>query len=279
MTNLVHDRRRQVNGLDFVLEGDGPLTAVFENGLATPLEEWDPVVPRIAARARVLRYDHRYAEPQGASAPRSVSGILDDLEGLLRTLDLEPPYVFVGHSWGGVIARLFAHMHPSEVVGLVLVDATHEAIDLRALSAAPRIYSLMLFLARARFVRRALSRQLCPAGASPAYRARVEQRLNDPVRWPTGLRTAQAESAAIVPALVQLRHDCPDLPSIPVRVLTGGEKSKMAQRAREGWQTTVARSPRAQYTNVPSSSHYMPIDHPDMVADAILSVLVSARHT
>src|SRR5580765_2857529 len=64
---------------------------------------------------------------------------------------------------------------------------------------------------------------------APAHRTRVEQRLNHPVRWPAGLRTAQAESAAIVPALAQLRRDCPELPSIPVRVLTSGEKSKSAQ--------------------------------------------------
>ena len=273
--NLVHDRRRQVNGLDFILEGDGPMTVIFENGMATPLEEWDAVAPPIVARARVLRYDHRYAAPQGRSVPRSASNILDDLDGLLSALNLKPPYVFVGHSWGGVIARLFAHVHPSEVVGLVFVDATHEAIDVRGLAAAPRIYSLMLFLARAPFIRRALSRQVCPTGCSPAYRARVEERLNDPIRWPIGLRTAQAESAAIVPALVQLRRNCPDLPSIPVRVLTSGEKSKSARRAREGWQIAVARSASAEYVNVPSSSHHMPMDCPDVVADAVLSVLDS----
>src|SRR6476660_4753472 len=98
-----------------------------------------------------------------------------------------------------------------------------------------------------------------------------------PVRWPTCLGTAQAESAAIVPALAQLRRDCPELPSIPVRVLTSGERAKLAQRAREGWKTTAVRSPHAQYTNPPSSSHHMPIDYPDVVADAILSVLDSYR--
>jgi pimeloyl-ACP methyl ester carboxylesterase len=260
--------------LEAAVEGDGPLTVVFENGMATPLEEWDAVAPRIAARARVLRYDHRYAPPRGAVAARSVTDVLADLEKLLTALALKPPYVFVGHSWGGVIARLFTHAHPSDVVGVVFVDATHEAIDARTLAIVPAMYSLMLIAARAKFVRRGLITQFCPPLSSPAYRARIEGRLNDPVRWPIGLRTARAESAAIPEALDRLRRDCPDLPPIPVHVLTaGGVKSRSAQRVHEGWEATVARAAAAQYTSVPNSRHHMPIDCPDIVIDAIVGVL------
>jgi pimeloyl-ACP methyl ester carboxylesterase len=220
----------------------------FENGIATPLEEWDAVAPHIAARARVLRYDQRYAPPDGAVAARSVSDVLGDLEKLLTALALKPPFVFVGHSWGGVIARLFTHAHPSDVVGLV-------------------------------FVRRGLVAQLCPPGSSTAYRARIEARLNDPVRWPVGLRTARAESAAIPEALDRLRRDCPDLPPIPVYVLTADAvKSKSAQRVHEGWRVTVARTPAARYRRVPTSSHYMPIECPDVVVDAIFGVLNAVQH-
>lgn len=260
--------------LEAVVEGDGPVTVVFENGIATPLEEWDAVAPRIAARARVLRYDHCYAPPSGAFIARSVDNVLSDLEKLLIALALRPPYVFVGHSWGGVIARLFAQAHPANVVGMVFVDATHEAIDPRTLKVVPTMYSLMLMAARAKFVRRGLIKQLCPPGSSAAYRARIEGRLNDPIRWPIGLRTARAESAAIPEALDRLRRDCPDLPAIPLRVLTAdGVKSKSAERVREGWRATVARAPLARYTSVPTSSHQLPIECPDVVVDAIVAVL------
>jgi pimeloyl-ACP methyl ester carboxylesterase len=251
----------------------------FENGIATPLEEWDAVAPHIAARARVLRYDQRYAPPDGAVAARSVSDVLGDLEKLLTALALKPPFVFVGHSWGGVIARLFTHAHPSDVVGLVFVDATHEAIDARTLAIVPAMYSVVLVAARAKFVRRGLVAQLCPPGSSTAYRARIEARLNDPVRWPVGLRTARAESAAIPEALDRLRRDCPDLPPIPVYVLTADAvKSKSAQRVHEGWRVTVARTPAARYRRVPTSSHYMPIECPDVVVDAIFGVLNAVQH-
>jgi pimeloyl-ACP methyl ester carboxylesterase len=264
--------------LEAVVEGNGSLTVVFENGMATPLEEWDAVVPSIAARARVLRYDHRYAPPRGHTPARSLPDILTDLEKLLTALTLTPPYVLVGHSWGGVVARLFTHAHPSDVAGLVFVDATNEALDARSLSILPAMYSSMLLIARARFVRRALIRQLCPPGSPPGYRARIDQRLNDPTLWPVGLRTARSESAAIPAALERLRRESADLPAIPVRVLTaGGVQSKSAQLVHEGWKALVARSATASHTVVSTSSHYMPLDSPSVVADAIVSVLDAIR--
>jgi pimeloyl-ACP methyl ester carboxylesterase len=260
--------------LEAVVEGDGPVTVVFENGMATPLEEWDAVAPQIRTRARILRYDHRYASPTGAIAARSVDDILADLESLLIALALRPPYVFVAHSWGGVIARLFAHAHPTEVVAAVFVDATHETLDLRTLRILPTMYSFMLIAGRAPFVRRGLIKQLCPPHSSPAFRERIEARLNDPIRWPIGLRTARAESAAIPEALSRLRDECPDLPAIPVRVLTAdGVKSKSAERVRQGWKATVARAPLARHTSVPTSSHQLPIECPEAVVDAIVAVL------
>jgi len=261
--------------LEAVIAGDGPVTVVFENGLATPLEEWDNIAPPVAERARTVRYDHRSASPTGPVDRRSILDVLSDLEELLTALSLKPPYIFVGHSWGGVMARLFADAHPSDVVGLVFVDATHEAIDSRALAMLPAMYSVMLLLSRAKTVRRSLIRQLCPPSAPPGFRARIEQRLHDPVRWPIGLRTARAESAAISEALARLRRNCPDLPPIPVHVLTGGVNTKSAQRAREAWQAAVARAPRAKYTNLPNTGHNVPFDAPDAVIDAVNAVLES----
>jgi len=261
--------------LEAVIAGDGWPTVIFENGLATPLEEWDAVVSPIAQRARTLRYDHRYAPRELAMPVRSISDVLADLEKLLAVLAPKPPYVFVGHSWGGVVARLYAHAHPQEVVGLVFVDATHEAIDSSVLSVLPSMYSLMMLLGRANFVRRSLIRQLCPANAPPAYRSRIEQRLEDPTAWPMVIRTARAEAAAIRPALSRLRRECPDLPPIPTHVLTAAAvKTKSAQAARNGWKASVAKAATtARYTEIANSGHYLPFDAPDAVVNSIVGVL------
>lgn len=60
--------------------------------------------------------------------PRSGTQVTDDLHQLLRAAAVPGPYVLVGHSLGGLYARLFAKRFPGDVVGLVLLDPTHEDI-------------------------------------------------------------------------------------------------------------------------------------------------------
>jgi pimeloyl-ACP methyl ester carboxylesterase len=125
--------------------------------------------------------------------------------------------------------------------------------------------------------RRWLVNTLAPAGATASYRARLEQRVGDPAQWRIALRTARSEGAGIRPSLAALAQHCPDLPSIPVHVLTAGGVAgpnvKQIQRVHEAWKGMVSRAPNARYTNVPSSGHQMPVEVPGVVGDAIASVL------
>ena len=263
--------------LDAVVEGTAPVTVIFENGLATALEAWDAIAPQVEARARVVRYDRRRAAPAGAVPARTAADMVGDLRKLLAALEISPPYVLVGHSWGGVVARTFAHGYPADVVGLVLVDATHELVDSRGFALLPVMYGLMGLAARFGAGRRWLLKQICPPGAPPRYRALLEERVSDRAQWKIGLRTARAEGAGIRSSLAALGRDCPDLPAIPVHVLTAGGVSgpnlKQILRVHDAWRAMVHRAPRAQYTNVPASGHQMPVEVPDVVASAIGGVL------
>jgi pimeloyl-ACP methyl ester carboxylesterase len=267
--------------LDAAIAGSGPVTVVFENGLGTPIEEWDAVVPAIAAKARTLCYDRRRAPAAGSLVMRTAADMVADLEKLLAALSVSPPYVLVGHSWGGVVARVFAHRHPSKVAGLVFVDATHEVIDSRGMALMPVMYSVMGLLSRTGPGRRWLFRLLCPPGAPAAYAQRLERQLADPARWRVGLRTARAEGAGIRPSLAALRSDCPDLPPVPISVLTAGGVAgpnvKSIRRVHEAWQAAVSRTPSARYTNIPGSGHQLPMEAPQVVIDAINSVLAAVK--
>src|SRR5262249_30335887 len=137
-------------------------------------------------------------------------------------MSLGPPYVLVGHSWGGIVARLFAHAHSSATAGLVFVDATHEVIDSWGYALMPAVYSLVGLASRTNAGRRWLLAQLCPTGGSVEYRSRAERRINDRTEWRIALRTARAEARGIRPSLAQVCRECPDLPPIPCRVLTAG---------------------------------------------------------
>ncbi|MCI2419105.1 alpha/beta hydrolase [Saccharopolyspora sp. K220] len=62
-------------------------------------------------------------------APLTCAEVTDELRGLLRAADVPAPYLLVGHSLGGLYARLYATRFPGEVAGLVLMDTDHEDYD------------------------------------------------------------------------------------------------------------------------------------------------------
>jgi pimeloyl-ACP methyl ester carboxylesterase len=103
----------------------GVPTVVFESGLGSPLDAWFSVPSDLAATTRTVAYERAGI---GASdpglEPRSIKHIVAELHALLAKLDVPPPYVLVGHSWGGPIIHSFAATYPKEIAGLVYVDPT-----------------------------------------------------------------------------------------------------------------------------------------------------------
>ncbi|HKQ16179.1 MAG TPA: alpha/beta hydrolase [Steroidobacteraceae bacterium] len=107
--------------------GAGTPTVILETGLGAESDEWAAVQEAVQTFTRVCRYDRA---GRGASDPavrrRSAAEMVEDLHVLLRTADIRGPYVLVGHSFGGLLMRLFAQRFPQEVRSLVLVDSMHE---------------------------------------------------------------------------------------------------------------------------------------------------------
>ena len=103
----------------------GRPVVVFESGAGTGSSAWTPVLADVARLATVVTYDRAGlggSEADGqAPTPRHVA---ERLHVLLGELGLKPPYVLVGHSWGGLLIRMFAAMYPADVGGLVYVDPT-----------------------------------------------------------------------------------------------------------------------------------------------------------
>ena len=106
--------------------GTGDTTVVFESGLGNDWMPWEPVATEVSARAKVFAYSRPgYGQSEPTTEPRDAKHIVQDLRALLRARGYRPPYVLVGHSFGGAYMELFAKAHPGEVSGLVLVDPRH----------------------------------------------------------------------------------------------------------------------------------------------------------
>jgi len=89
--------------------------------------DWGLVQGDVTRFARVCSYDRAglaWSDP--GPTPRTMRQDAHELQMLLRAARIKAPYVLVGHSIGGLIARVYAAQYPDEVVGMVLVDSTHE---------------------------------------------------------------------------------------------------------------------------------------------------------
>jgi pimeloyl-ACP methyl ester carboxylesterase len=103
--------------------GSGDPTVVLDAGFGVGSFAWQGVQPALSRTTRVCSYDRA-----GTGSSVAVPGVRDardevaDLERLLDKVGARPPYVLAGHSYGGVVARVFALLRPAETAGLVLID-------------------------------------------------------------------------------------------------------------------------------------------------------------
>ena len=103
----------------------GQPVIVFESGGSAPLETWNPIFAKLAANTPAVAYDRAgTGQSEWDSLPPTPERIVARLQRLLTSLGAAPPYVLVGHSWGGALIRYFAGAYPESVVAMVYIDPT-----------------------------------------------------------------------------------------------------------------------------------------------------------
>lgn len=123
-----------VDGVDMYIrcEGTGSPTVVFESGAGTPALTWWEIEGGIRDDVRTCVYDRQnigWSDYTGeTSTPEQVA---QTLHTLLTSAGESAPYVLVGHSMGGIYVREYATLYPDEVVGMVLIDASHPQQQVR----------------------------------------------------------------------------------------------------------------------------------------------------
>jgi pimeloyl-ACP methyl ester carboxylesterase len=219
------------------IDGRGPLTVVLEAGLGDTLEVWADLQPLIAASCtRTIAYTRAgYPGSDPASGPRDAATIVSELRWELKRRGIQPPYVLVGHSLGGLHMQYFARQYPDEIQGLLLVDSTHwnQHLDLRpAASGSLGRSSTVLFLPWI------MQRELI--GSTSA-----------------GEQVDASPHASGVPTIVLSR----------TRALHG--ETPASQALAEQLQDEIAAAfPAARHVLVDDSGHYIQRDRPDVVVAA-----------
>ena len=118
--------------LAYQCEGSGSPTVILEAGYtASGIDTFGQLIqPEMAKTTRVCTYD-RAGDGTSDARPASVTPLTTatqagELHALLDAIGESGPYVYVGHSYGGMVARAFAAAYPDETVGLLLLDASSE---------------------------------------------------------------------------------------------------------------------------------------------------------
>jgi pimeloyl-ACP methyl ester carboxylesterase len=239
--------------------GSGSPTVVLETGLGAESAEWQPVQAALDHRFRVFRYDRAgRGASEAASGPRDAVAIIDDLAKLLNAARMPAPWLLVGHSYGGLLMRLFAQRFRAQTCGLVLVEAMHEA-QFDAFGPA--------------FVEPTADDSPALTSMRALWRGGWRDARTTPegIDFPASFRAARA---------VDTPGALGDLP-VAVLVATSFEHSPFFAAQRRGdlqrqWETMQASfcalSSRAELIRVPQSEHFVQRDAPQAIVDAIEGV-------
>jgi pimeloyl-ACP methyl ester carboxylesterase len=257
--NIQRDGSQRVDAgghhLHMLIAGKGNPTVVLEAGLGDTMESWAKVQPEVAAFTQVVAYDRAgLGQSEPGLKPRTARQIANELHTALRNLGLAPPYVLVGHSAGGLYIRVFASMYPKEVAGMVFVDSTPEDFfeHLKAIQ-------------------------------TPEEQKKFEEKMQDYAAKASEGRRDEWTSLDV--DLQQARAALP-LPNVPIILLTGmGNEPDKSPEAKQLWlrlhNEWLKQLPNAKHIITDKSGHYIQVEEPGLVIDAIQQIVdsVKANHT
>lgn len=275
-----------VNGHNMHIDcaGDGSPTVVLDSGLGDTFLSWRKVQPEIANFTRVCSYDRAgLGYSDSTSEPRTSKVIAQQLHALLQAAGVRPPYILVGHSMGGYDVRLYASFYRSEVAGMVLVDASHPdqenrfPRELRDMEGSWKREAEFLAFTTPFGIPRLMG--FCEGSALEQAAECNFHSAREAVAELNWLPQSAAETAATGPfgdiPLAVLSHD-PDKPSAEL-------PAELAKPMNDAWQKMQQElaqlSTRGTRTVAKGSSHYVQLDRPDLVIEAVRAVVTQARST
>ncbi|MCL6602163.1 MAG: alpha/beta hydrolase [Paenibacillus sp.] len=132
MKPIPKKKMNTTNGnLEYAQSGGGRPAVILINGGSGPIEGWYKVFHELAEQTTVFAYNRfGVGGSDKPSTPQHGNAIVNSLRELLHEVNLQPPYILVGHSLGGLYANLFARQFPDDIAGVVLLDSSHP-LDLK----------------------------------------------------------------------------------------------------------------------------------------------------
>ncbi len=284
----------------YLLEkGSGGPTVLFESGIGATNLNWRRVQETVAQFTGTASYDRGglgWSSP--CRTPRTPGNIAAELHAMLERAGIKPPFILVGHSFGGLVMHRFALMYPDEVAGVVLVDPMRceewpplDPSKQSELDRGIKLIGIAAPIAYCGLARLAVTSLFCRsgelssrlAGVAGAGGQHVLARLKTEVGkmprqlWPVvaahwsrpGFYWGMRSHIESIPETVKEMHAAAPIREIPVTVLTPGRSTPLtpAHLARIGDQV--------RQVIAPASAHWIHLDEPELVVDSIRAMVAA----
>jgi pimeloyl-ACP methyl ester carboxylesterase len=264
-----------VDGRKLYLEckGTGSPTVMLISGYRNNAEIWTtppgpgitPVFAGVSGFTRVCAYDRpgtildatHLSRSDPVSMPRTAEAVAYELHDLLDAARIEGPYVLVAHSLGGLFARLYASTYPNDVAGLVLVDAWPEAM--------PKLLGPEQWAAYVKL----------SDPAPPGLESYRDLEMIDFGAASERMEQAAAQSPLYGLPLFVLSRAKPV--ALPPDVPAGFSQAGFEAAWRKGQDELAAWLPDARHVIATESDHYIQIEQPDLVIDAVRQLVEAVR--
>jgi pimeloyl-ACP methyl ester carboxylesterase len=274
-------------------------TVIFESGIGATSQNWLRLQGEVARLTLTVSYDRPglgWSMPANSAPTPQV--LASGLRNLLTAAQIPGPYVVVGHSFGGLVARQFAADYPDDVLGLVLVDPMRpedwpplKDTGKASLARSIRLTTAGMLLARIGLPRLFMRSTLMSSGRLASLLCRVggetAQTLMDRMLCEVGKMPSEARAAVVanwsrpefyrtlraylqsVPAAVMTMHRAAQL-TVPVTVLTPITATPLTNAQLQNI------SSNARQVIAPASAHWVHLDEPELVLSAIRDMLTGS---
>jgi pimeloyl-ACP methyl ester carboxylesterase len=278
----------------YLLEkGLGGPTVLFESGIAATNLNWCHIQERVSHFTHTASYDRGgLGWSSRARTARTPGNIAVELRAMLQEAGIKPPYILVGHSFGGLVMRRYALAYPEDVAGIVLIDPMRpeewpplDPTKQSQLDRGIRLSGYAIPIAQIGLARLAVTSLLCRSGRLSSFLAgaagtggmHVLGRIKGEVGkmpqevWPIvaahwsrpGYYAGMCSHVEAVPDTVREMQDADPIHDIPVTLLTPGSSAPLTERCLSRIGDNV------QQVIAPASAHWIHLDQPDLIIDSI----------
>ncbi len=232
---------------EYLIAGRGEPSIVFLNGYRMHFKSWDKIYKALVAQNSVFLYNRLgIGKSSKPKEPQNGLTVIENIRELLTSVDVKPPYVFVAHSMGGLMAELYAKRFREEVAGIVFVDCPHpdEVIEMKKFK-VPRVLRGLNFVLNA-----------------------IDKLFN---------RYVHSEDENIERTVSEIKQ-AGDLPEIPIAVISGQKKMPFSpvdafNLHQKYQQKMLDLSSYSSHVKCYKSGHFPQISEPSLVISSISEVL------